>query len=220
MGKRKRVLGTSQSTLILYGLIGIVWTLYRALFRFSEAWDEFFFKPLVFLGPVFLWVKLKEGRDLGSLGFSRKNFLKNSLIGLFLGLLFAAEGVVTSAIKHKELVFNPSRLGIDGIVLAGFISLATGFSEEVLNRGFLMNRLWESWGSEFRANLISAFLFALFHLPMAVFVLNYLGSDILKYEFLIFVLGVADGFVFARTRTLMAPVVSHALWNWSVILFR
>lgn len=220
MEKRKKFLGTNQSTLILYGLIGITWTLYRALFRFSEGWDEFFFKPLVFLVPVFLWVRLKEGRDLGSLGFSRRNFFKNLLIGLFLGLLFAAEGVATSAVKHKELIFNPDYLRMSGIVLAGFISLATGFSEEVLNRGFLMSRLWESWGSEFWANLVSAFLFALLHLPMAVFGLNYLGFDILKYEFLIVVLGVADGFIFGRTRTIVAPVVSHALWNWSVILFK
>lgn len=219
MKKGKLSNSSVRSVFVLYGVIGLVWTLYRAFFHFSEGWDEFFFKPLIFLGPVFLWVRLREKRSLGSLGFSRNNFSKNLLIGLLLGLFFAAEGVVTSVIKYKELTFNPDHLGMEGVILAGFISLATGFSEEVLNRGFLMNRLWKSWGSEFWANLVSAFLFALLHLPMAVFRLNCLSFDIITYGLLVFVLGVADGFVFGRTRTIVAPTVSHALWNWSVIMF-
>jgi hypothetical protein len=84
--KKKEKLGDSfiWSVFLLYAAIGLVWTLYRAFFHFSEGWDEFLFKPLIFLGPVFLWVKLKEKQDLGSLGFSRSNFLKIFSLEFFL----------------------------------------------------------------------------------------------------------------------------------------
>lgn len=135
---------------LLYGIIGVVWTFYRAFFHFSEPIDELIFKPVIFLAPVFLWVKFKEKIKLQSLGFTKKNLFKNLLIGFGLGLFFA-----------------------------------------------------------------------LMHLPIAFFVFNYrLPVDLLTYMTSILVLGFADGFVFARTESIFAPIVSHALWNWSVVLFK
>jgi len=210
-----------MSGFIIYGVIALVWFFYRAVFRFPEAIDELLVKPLVFLLPVFLWLRFKERKSWDSLGISRKNLSKSLLIGFCLGLLFAAEGVVVSALKYKELVFNPKNLGFLGLAGYGLLSLTTGFSEEVLNRGFLMNRLWKKWGNEYLANFGSSFLFALMHLPAAIFVLKYqLPYDFLTHELSIFVLGFADGFVFARTKNIFAPTISHALWNWSVILFK
>jgi len=210
-----------MSGFIIYCVIALVWFFYRAVFRFPEPVDEFLFKPLIFLLPIFLWVRLKERKSLVSLGISKGNLFKSLLIGLFFGLFFAAEGVAVSAIKYKEVVFNPKNLGVLGLAGYSLLSLATGFSEEVLNRGFLMNRLWKKWGNEYLANFVSAFLFTLTHLPAAIFVLKYhLPYDFLTYGLSIFVLGFADGFVFARTKNIFAPTISHALWNWSVILFK
>lgn len=210
-----------MSIFVLYGAIAVFWAAYRIVFRFPEVIDELLFKPLIFLLPVFLYVRLKEKKDWRSLGISRRNFFKNLLIGFLLGIFFAAEGVAVSAIKYKEFVFNPKNLGVLDFVGYGLLSLATGFSEEVLNRGFLMNRFWKKWHNEYLANLVSSLLFVLLHLPAAIFILEYhLPYDFLTYALSIFVLGFADGFVFVLTKSVWSPIASHALWNWSVILFK
>lgn len=209
-----------MQTLFIYGVVAFIWTGYRLIFHFPEASDELIFKPLIFLGPVFGWVFLREKGNLSSLGFTTKNLKKSILIGSGLGLFFALEGVITTMIRYKGIEFNPRGLTVFGLALMGITSLTTGFSEEVLNRGFLMNRLWERWGSEPWANLVSSILFMLLHLPIALFVLNYRGSQIFTFELLIFILGVADGFIFGRTKNVIAPAISHSIWNFSAILFR
>lgn len=206
--------------LILWVFIALLWCLYRYFFRFPEWIDELVFKPLVFLLPVFWFVKFKEKKTGRSLGLTKTALMKSVLVGLGLGLFFCLEGVLTSWFKNKELIFNPKELSIGGIFGMGFISLITGFSEEILNRGFLMNRFWELWKSEVLANFFSSILFLLLHLPMAVLVFNYKGRDLFDYGLLIFVLGITDGFVFGRTRNVLAPTITHALWNWSVILIQ
>jgi len=217
----KKKINSIWVILVLYLLIALVWTVYRAFFHLSEAADELVFKPLVFVLPVLIWVKLKEKTTLNSLGFTKRNLLTNLLIGLGFGLLFALEGIIISAIKYQNLTFNPDRLKLDNILFMGLVSLATGFSEEVLNRGFLMNRLWGKWGNEFWANFVSGLFFVLMHLPIAFFVLNYrLPFDLIAYCLSIFVLGFADGYVFGRTKSIYSPILSHALWNWSVVLFK
>lgn len=67
--------------ILLYGIIGILWTFYRLAFHFPEAVDEFIFKPIIFVGPILAWVKIKEKRDLN----------KSLIIGGLLGLVFAAD---------------------------------------------------------------------------------------------------------------------------------
>lgn len=206
--------------LILWLFIALLWWLYRYFFRFSECTDELIFKPLIFLVPVFWFVKFQEKKRWESLGITKKAFKKSILIGTAFGLIFSLEGILTSWFKNKEIIFNPEELSGGGILKMGFISLMTGFSEEVLNRGFLLNRFWTLWENELLANLLSSVLFLLFHLPMAILVLDYAGKNLLGYGFLIFVLGIADGFVFGRTRNVLGSTISHALWNWSVVLLR
>ncbi|MBL7150788.1 CPBP family intramembrane metalloprotease [Candidatus Microgenomates bacterium] len=213
---RKRVI----QILILWGLIAILWGMYRYFFRFSEIVDELIFKPLIFLTPVLWFVKFKERKSWPSLGLTKTHLRKSILIGLCLGLFFCLEGILTSWFKNKELIFNPKQLSIGGIFGAGFLSLITGFSEELLSRGFLMNRFWKLFDSEFLANFLSSVLFTFSHLPIAVLVLYYTERDLFSYSLLIFILSVADGFIFGRTKNISGSIISHALWNWSVILVR
>lgn len=205
--------------LIIWGLITLLWGIYRFFFQFPECVDELIFKPLIFLSLVGWFVKFKEKRGVRSLGLIKIG-LRSLLIGLGLGVLFSLEGVLSSYFKNKELFFNPKGLSTEGLLLMGFLSLLTGFSEEILYRGFLMNRFWKFYGNEFLANFLSSVLFVLSHLPIAILVLDYAGRDLFGYLLLIFVLGVADGFVFGRTKNTLAPTISHALWNWSVFLVR
>lgn len=209
----KRILG-------LWGFIFVLWSLYRLFFKLPEWFDEFVAKPWVWLIPTFFMVLNIEKKPLSTIGYSFKNLFKNIQIGWILGFLFAFEGVATNFIKYGKISFLSSGGGVDWIALSLFISLATAFSEETVARGFVMNRLWWKWGSETRANITSSILFGLLHIPISIFVLHYGFYDLSTYFLITTVFGFADGFVFARTGTIVAPVIAHSLWNLSVVLFR
>lgn len=204
----------------LYFFILISWSFYRYFFRFPEWLEEIIIKPLIWLTPTFLIVLYQEKRKLSMLGLSTNNFFKNIYLGWGLGAFFAIEGLIANAFKYRGLLFVPMGLGVFDLLLMLLVSLFTAFSEELVFRGYIMNRLEEVMENELLANFISAILFSLIHIPIAVFVLQYNLNSLFSYLFLMLVLGVANGFIFSRTRTIVAPTISHALWNFSVILFR
>ncbi|MEP0872176.1 CPBP family intramembrane metalloprotease [Trichocoleus desertorum AS-A10] len=97
--------------------------------------------------------------------------------------------------------------GRDNVALVIFFltaSVAAPLFEEVMFRGFLLpslTRYVPVWG----AITISAFLFALAHLSL---------SEILP----LMVLGMVLGFVYTRSRNLLAPMLMHSLWNSGTLL--
>lgn len=95
----------------------------------------------------------------------------------------------------------------DAIALGVFFfttSIAAPLFEEVMFRGFLLpslTRYFPVWGSI----LASGFLFAVAHLNV---------SEVLP----LFVLGTVLGFVYTRSRNLLAPIVLHSVWNSGTLL--
>lgn len=92
--------------------------------------------------------------------------------------------------------------GRDNVALVIFFvtaSIAAPLFEEVMFRGFLLpslTRYLPVWG----AITVSALLFALAHLSL---------SEILP----LMVLGMVLGYVYTRSRNLLAPMLLHSLWN-------
>ncbi|MDY6896919.1 MAG: CPBP family glutamic-type intramembrane protease [Cyanobacteriota bacterium] len=95
----------------------------------------------------------------------------------------------------------------DNFALLTFFStaaIAAPLFEELLFRGFLLpslTRYLPLWGSI----LISSFLFAAVHLSL---------SEVLPLT----VLGIVLGFVYSRSRNLLAPILLHSLWNSGTLL--
>lgn len=204
----------------LYFFILISWSFYRSNFNLPEWLEEIVIKPLVWLTPTFLLVLIQEKKKLESIGLSTKNFFKNLYLGWGLGALFAFEGLMANSLKYRGLLFIPMGLTVVDLARMLLISLTTAFSEELVFRGYLMNRLNEILKKELLANFLAAILFSLIHLPISLFVLHYQPAELFSYLFLMLVLGLADGYIFSKTKTIVAPTISHALWNLSVILFR
>lgn len=90
----------------------------------------------------------------------------------------------------------------DGLALGIFFftaAIAAPIFEEILFRGFILpslTRYTSTWG----AIALSAFLFAAAHLSV---------SEILP----LMVLGMVLGFVYTRSKNLLAPMMVHSLWN-------
>ncbi len=204
----------------LFAFILIVWGFYRFLFRFPETVEELVLKPIIWLGAIFWVVKKLEKKPLSSLGFSGKNLFKSLYLGIFLGAVFAAEGLLTNYLKYGNFSFI--ELSYSQAVFLGAIGLsfATAISEETVFRGYIFNRLFKIWGDEWLANLVSTFCFALIHLPITIFVLHYSLVEILIYLFLVSLFGFGSAFVFARTGNIISSVLLHVFWAWPIILFR
>jgi len=205
----------------LFSFIFVLWAVYRYFPELLPVWvEELILKPLVWLVPTFWLVRKIEKEPFSSLGFTKKNIFPSLYWGIGLGLVFALEGFLTNILKYRGLrllSLNYTPLAFLGSL---GLSLVTAFSEETVFRGYIFTRLWRIWKKEWLANLVSAGLFVLIHLPIGVFVLGYRPLVMLIYLFFIFVYGFASAFVFARTGNLISSVLLHVFWAWPIILFR
>lgn len=204
---------------MLFLIILVGWGIYRYLFHYPEWIDEFIAKPIIFLIPTFALL-VNERKFLSSIGFSKKNFARNIIIGLLAGLFIAAESILTKRFKYDSLVFNPDNLSFYLIFGNYLISLATGFTEEVVFRGYIQTRLNIALKSAFFSILLSSILFVIVHLPLIIFLLKYSLFDTFMYCFLIFILGIINGILFNQTKSLTAPTITHSIWNFSSVMFK
>ncbi len=223
MKQKIKTLISSQSLEPVYQLWGwilLVWSLYRYFFKLPEAVDEFVAKPLIFVVPVLWYVLKKEKRNLASLGLTGKKFFPSLYIGLGFGFVFALEGIASNAIKYGKIQINPiAALNQYGLGLLLVLSLATAFSEELLNRGFLFNRIMEKTKSLPYAALLSTVLFTLLHVPILVTSLKLHGITLILFFVTDFILGLANSMLFYSTGGLLAPILVHIFWNMTVALY-
>jgi len=205
----------------LFSFIFIVWSFYRYLPQVLPLWsEELILKPLFWIIPTIWIVRKIEKQPWSSLGFTKNKIFTSFYWGIGLGLVFAFEGLLTNIFKYKGLnlaSLDYSSLEFSGLILLSFV---TAFSEELVFRGYIFNRLWTIWGKESLANIVSSLLFVIVHLPVGIFVLGYKPAIMLAYLFFVFVFGFGSAFVFGRSRNLASSILLHVFWSWPIILFR
>lgn len=206
--------------LFLFFFILVIWGLYRYVFHFSIWIDELLAKPFIYFIPTIYIVRILERRNLSSIGLVKTNLIKNIFIGIVLGIFISAEAILTKNIKYGHIVFNPDNLPVLSILGVYLLSLATGFTEEVVFRGYILTRFEQSFKNGFISIALSSILFVTVHFPIIIFVLKYSLSDLINYSMLILVLGILNGIVFKQTKSLTAPTVIHSLWDFSATIFR
>lgn len=202
----------------LFTFLLIVWGIYRFLFPLSETFEELVVKPLIWVGATFYFLK-REKQDLTSLGISSRNLFPAIYFALFLGAIFAIEGILVNFFKYKGLSFQVD-LGGESIWLAFSLSLVTAFTEEIVFRGYIFSRLLMFFKKELLANLVTSFGWVIIHLPVAIFISKLTSGPLIIYLFLTLVFGFGSAFVFARTKNLASSILLHVFWGWSLILFR
>lgn len=204
----------------VWAYIAIAWALYRYFFKFSEPVDEFIFKPLIFVLPVIIYVLKKEKRPLSSLGLTGENLLRNIAIGVGFGIVFVAEGVFANFMKYGSIRISPQSVaGAYGIPMLVVLTLATSLTEEIMNRGFLFNRLYEKSKNLTMTALTSSVLFMILHIPILVTSLHLQGMGLVLFFGMDFILALANAMLFAYTGSLVAPVLVHVFWNLTAALF-
>jgi membrane protease YdiL (CAAX protease family) len=203
---------------ILAAYLLIVWGFYRLLFKLPEEIEELIIKPIIWLLPVIYLVR-KEGGNLSSVGITTKKLFPAIYFTLALGAVFAIEAVFINFVKYDGFEFA-ANIGEKALLTSLGISFVTAFSEEVSFRGYLFNRVWGALDNEWLANIITSVVWALVHVPIAIFVWKLSLTSALIYLFLTALFGVGSAFVFARTRNIFSSILLHILWQWPIILFR
>jgi hypothetical protein len=154
---------------------------------------------------VFSIGKVKKGQLFEKLGFTKISFKREIAFAIgFLVLMLAVSMCV-------EMVFYGLGMGPDvnkvsesikGIDVGETVVILTmaAFVEEIFFRGYLQRKT---------GLIITAFIFAYFHIIYGSF------SEVVGT----FALGIVLGLEYKKTKNLFAPVLSHQLYNLTVILF-
>jgi membrane protease YdiL (CAAX protease family) len=182
--------------------------------------DELIFKPLIFVLPVVIYVFKKEKRGWESLGVTSRNIFSSIYIGVGFGFMFAFEGIVANTLRNGRLVINPIEAYRQyGLFILLGISLATAVWEELLNRGFIFNRINEITKNLFYSVFISATLFTLLHVPILITTLKLHGPILGLFFLTNFLLGIINSILFVKTKSIVAPSLVHLFWNMTVVLY-
>jgi membrane protease YdiL (CAAX protease family) len=218
--KTKAGTTTLTSVYRLWAWILLAWSLYRYFFALPEWFDEFLFKPLVFVGPVLWYLRTIEKRSIATLGITSKNLFTSIYIGLGFGFIFALEGLAANAIKYGKLTIVPiAAFDQYGIFMLLLLSLATAISEEVLSRGFLFTRIYEKTKNLPYASILSTLMFVSLHVPILVTSLRLQGFTLVLFFITNLVLGFANSLLMYNTKSVVAPILVHLFWNMTVALY-
>src|SRR3989344_1258188 len=203
---------------VFYAYIFIVWGFYRLLIQFPEVIEETIVKPLIWLVPVYILVK-REGSDRSLLGLNANRIFPAIYGMLTLGFIFAVAAMVVNYLKYNGFYFA-SNVGQGLFVVSLGLSIITAITEEIAFRGYLFGRLQGIVQKEWLANGITSVGWLFVHFPNALFNWGFNTQELVIYSILVFGFSLAATFMYARTKTIIAPVLLHILWQWPIILFR
>lgn len=211
---------STQRALNLWAIILIIWAIYRAKFKLPVWFDEFIAKPSVFILPVFYYINRIEKKSFFSgVDLKLKFSLTDFLIAILIGGIFSFSAILANILKFKKLILFQNTLSLENIVLMVVIALATGISEEILSRGFVLKRLYQESKNIYSSSFFASILFLFLHVPILFTNYKLSGDLILLFLGTDLVLSLVNSFMFLQRRNLVVPILIHAFYNLSVVFF-
>lgn len=218
----KKPVSKTQSMLNVWAIILIIWSVYRAKFMMPEIIDELIAKPLVFLLPVYIFIKHNEKKDFApAVWLTRDKLFTNVYIALFIGAIFGISALMANLAKYGTFSFGQTLLNqnAQSLLIVLVTALFTAFCEEVVSRGFVLKRLYEESGNVYTSSFLASVLFLILHIPILLTNLKLSGSVLIWFMITDFILSLINSFVFLSRKSLVAPILIHALYNLSIILY-
>ena len=211
---------TTQKALNLWAIILIVWSIYRANLKMPDWFDEFLAKPLIFILPVYYYItKIEKKNFFKEIYIEKKQVIKDLLIGLGIGLVFIVGAILGNYIKYKKFVLFSTPISPQNIVLFILIALATGISEEILSRGFVLKKLYEESKNIFTSSFFASLLFFFLHVPILFTNIKITGGLLPLFMLTDISLSLVLSFVFLSRKSLVLPILIHAFYNLAITLF-
>lgn len=176
------------------------WVVFSSIKLFSNIFICWGFGSMPLLIFVFysIFITLKRREKLLGIGFTLNNWLKAIAWGI------GTSCVIIFLVKYfldQQYLGYFNNLGI-GIIYWCFLS----FTQEIFFRGYLQGNLEKQYGS-FLGIIITSFLFAFWHLTIGFSPVWLQPFSLLK----VFLVSLLWGLSFQKTKSLVAPCLSHFL---------
>lgn len=164
----------------------------------------------VLFAAAALWAMKKDGITLKEIGLDLRNGWQALVMVVVFWLLMALVYFVIAGAGGLQVAST-----LDKILQQW---LFVGLGEELLFRGYLLNRLVRSFaklgrrGSVAAGVALSSLIFATFHIPVRLFT----GFDLVQMLVsmgMVFVIGVFFSYIFLRTRNILFTALIHGGWN-------
>lgn len=217
----KQKITPTQKALNFWAVILIIWAFYRAYFKMPEWFDEFVAKPLVFVLPVFYYIKNIDKKPIFEslyLHFKPKILIKDLFNSLVIGGVFLLTAFFSLYFKDKKIILINNFPGIDKLLLIFFTSLATGITEEILSRGFILKKLYEQSKNIYSSTFFASVLFFFLHVPILFVDTRINGQMLLMFLTTDLLLSMINGIIFLWQKSLIAPILIHAFYNIVIAL--
>ncbi len=211
----------TQKALNLWAIILIIWSVYRAYFKMPDWFDEFIAKPLVFVLPVYFYIKKIEKKNFfEGVSLKTKSIVSDGLFGLSVGIIFFVSAILANFIKFKQIsFFGQTGFTAQGIIPIFLIAFATSISEEILSRGFILKRLYQESKNIYSASFFASVLFFFLHVPILFTNVKVTGSFLLIFMAIDMLLSLVNSFIFIEEDNLYLPILIHAFYNITIALF-
>jgi len=218
--KSKKVTPT-QKALNFWAVILIVWSIYRTYLKLPEWFDEFIAKPIVFVLPVYFYIKWVEKKEFFSSLYINRNtrvFLKELLISLGVGLILLFTALLSIYLKFKRVDLINNFPGFKQFGIIVITALATGITEEILSRGFVLKRLYEESKNAYTSTFFASILFFFLHVPILFASSKINGNMLLVFMTTDLLLSMVTGLIMIQRKSLTVPILIHAFYNVVVML--
>ncbi|PIV09548.1 hypothetical protein COS31_05210 [Candidatus Roizmanbacteria bacterium CG02_land_8_20_14_3_00_36_15] len=216
----KKKVSPTQKALNLWAVILIVWSVYRVNLRMPEWFDELVAKPLVFIVPVYYYLKTVDKKNFfPALFLKPRMILKDLLFGLMIGAVFIASALLANYFRFKKLIFFSQPPALNYVLWVSLLALATGISEEILSRGFILKKLYEDSHNIYTASFFASILFFFLHVPILFTNIHITGNLLLIFMLTDMILSLVLSFIFLTRQSLTLPIIIHALYNIVLTLF-
>jgi membrane protease YdiL (CAAX protease family) len=205
-----------ERVLTVWGVVVVLWSIFRANFGAPLWVSEFLVKPLIFLIPMVFFVQkyVQGGSVLKHLGFPEKRFAEELVLAA--GLLFVIFGtgmVILLSNKQPFLLFLNNISFTRAMYIFG-LSIATATVEEVMGRGFLFNYLYKYSRSFIMSLFVSSTLFFVLYLPGAL-TMHVNGQALFMNLLMNFLLSFMAATLFYARKNILLAIGFHAgilLW--------
>ena len=213
-----------KSVILVFLLLFIIIMIFRTLIllKYGLPLEK---TPIIFL--IVLQIIFVEGYYLKDFGFHSQKLWRNTgftfvLLLVFGILIIAVLGCivlilgVAGVLNLSDLFSTPITVNWYGLASFPFQLLCVGIAEELLFRGYFYTKLRSNLGY-ITSILISSVLFGLFHVawyidPNAPLFISDWGA-MASHVGSTFVFGVCMCIIFERTKSLIAPLIIHGLFN-------
>ena len=187
---------------------------FRIILNISDIWFSILWKNVFMV--IFPLLILYRTYSLPDFGFSTNDLKKNLFVG---GILSLIVGVILAIAYFASHMFADPYIYITNVLIGLFIYfLAAALPEEFLFRGVIQTRISNLFKSAKAGIFYSAIIFGLMHIPIL-----YLGTHSILYAFahsIVFqaVIGIMFGYLWERTKNLIAPIMLHATIDAFIVL--